>query len=415
MTEDLPARLSLNIQSNESLARLQTFRPYLSDRGHAPSTTGRYLRCAEHFERWAASARVETMSEAAVAVFLKDHLPSCRCPSPGPRARKEVRAALHHYLAVLRRDDLIPPPPSPTLSAVEKELRAFERYLIEVCGVALATRTGRLRWVRDFLAVRYGAGPVDARTLKPSDIMKYLAGQAAVYKPQTAKTIASSVRSYLRFLVLTGIVDNRMPQAVPTIPVWRMSSLPRVLSTVELDRFLSSFDVSTPAGCRDYAMASCLVEWGLRTGEVALLRLDDINWREGTVRIAGRKSHRERILPLTSGAGGAIADYLRNNRPKADERALFLRQGVLAGTPVTPHIVRGVVRRAYARAGILSLPSGPHILRHTLATQMLEQGAPLTEVADVLGHGTIDTTAIYAKVNLTSLARVAMPWPEVRP
>lgn len=111
--------------------------------------------------------------------------------------------------------------------------------------------------------------------------------------------------------------------------------------------------------------------------------------------------------------GNAIADYLKVDRPTGNERALFLRHRAPAGTPVTSHIVRGAMRRACARVGILPPRDGPHALRHTLATRLLESGVPLTEVADVLGHETIDTTAIYTKVNLGALGRVAMPWPEV--
>jgi site-specific recombinase XerD len=296
---------------------------------------------------------------------------------------------------------------------VEKEVQAFEQYLIKTCGVALETRIYRLRYVREFLAVKYGAGPVNAFSLEPYEIMKYLAGQAALYKPGTAKVITVSVRSYLKFLVLQGILSNRMLLAVPTIPQWRMSSIPRVLSAAEVDQFLSSFDLSTPTGSRDYAMALCLAELGLRTCEIALLRLDDLSWREGTIRIVGKKSRRERILPLTFRVGSAIADYLKRDRPGGTERALFLRHSVPAGTPVSCNIIRGVVRRAFARVGIVPPKDGPHIFRHTLATRMLENGAPLTEVADILGHGTIETTAIYTKVDLNSLTQVAMPWPEV--
>lgn len=200
--------------------------------------------------------------------------------------------------------------------------------------------------------------------------------------------------------------------AVPTVPMWRMSSIPKVLSSAELDHFLSSFDASTPIGCRDYAIALCFAELGLRTCEVPALRLDDIDWRQGALRIAGRKSQ-ERILPLTSRLGAAVANYLKRGRPVSPERMLFLRHSVPAGVPVTRHIVRGIIRRACARVGILPPRAGPHTFRHTLATHMVQACVPLIEVADVLGHQTIDTTAIYTRVDITSLTQVAMPWPEV--
>ena len=417
MATELPSALPTFIravQSSESLERLQGFRQYLAERGHATSTTAKYIRCAEHFEHWLVLAPegAQILGEPAVAMFLENHLPSCTCSSPGPLTLKEVRAALHHFLAALRKQHFIMPPALPIISDVEKEVLVFDKYLVETCGVALETRIYRLRYVRKFLVARYGAGPVDAHSLQPYEIMSFLADCATRCEPGTAKVIAGSVRSYLKFLVLRGISNNRMVAAVPTIPRWRMSSIPKVLLPTELNQFLCSFDVSTPAGCRDYAIALCLAEFGLRTCEVAALRLEDINWREGTLRIACKKS-RERILPLVSRTGSAIADYLKTGRPKSTERMLFLRHTVPAGTPVTSHIVRGIVRRASARVGILPPRDGPHTFRHTLATRMLQSGAPLTEVADVLGHRTIDTTAIYTKVDLTSLNQVAMPWPEV--
>lgn len=312
------------VQSNEILERLQKFAQYLKDRGHATSTTQKYARCAEHFEHWFASAPsgANLLGEQAVAFFIENHLPTCSCSSPGPLTRKEVRAALRHFLATLRDQHLIPPPEPPTISDVEKEILAFDKYLVEICGVALETRIYRVRYVREFLAAQYGSGPVNAQLLQPDQIMSFLAERAKQCKAGTAKVIASSVRSYLKFLVLCGISSNRMVAAVPAVPMWRMSSIPKVLSLAELDQFLSSFDTSAPSGCRDYAIALCFSELGLRTCEVTALRLDDIDWRQGTLRIASRKS-RERVLPLTSRVGGAIADYLKMARPVSSERVLF--------------------------------------------------------------------------------------------
>lgn len=415
MSENVPTRLLHTLPSNVSLVGLQKLGQYLTDRGHAPSTIGKYLKCVGHFERWRGSSFPEgaAIDETSVALFLKNHLPSCSCPSPGPRSRKEARAALNHYLAVLWKHDLIGPPRTAPLSHVEKEVQSFDRYLVETCGVAVETRNYRRRYVREFLAVKYGPRPVNPLSLSPGEVMSFLTERAAIYKPGTSKVIAASIRSYLKFLVLRGIFTNRILAAVPTIPQWRLSSIPKVLSVSELERFLSSFDGQTATGRRNYAMALCIAELGLRTSEVAQLSLDDLNWRAGTVRIVGKKSHCERILPLTCRVGGAIADYLKRDRPKVSERSLFLRQGLLEGTPVTCNIVRGVVTRTCAHAGILPPKDCPHTFRHTLATRLLGSGVPLTGVADVLGHRCVETTTIYTKVDLGMLSQVAMPWPEV--
>ena len=402
--------------TNETIERILVFDRYLRDRGHATRTTHSYIRCAEHFERWFASAPegIEILGEPTVNLFIENHLPSCTCSFAGQLGHKQVRAALHRFLIALQKYHLILPPEPPNLSDVDKEVLAFDGYLVDTCGVMRQTRIYRLRYVKEFLISQFGEGPVNAHCLKPQEIMEFIAERASRSKPGTAKVIATSVRSYLKFLVLRGIVSNRIVASVPTIPQWRLSTIPKILTSTELNRFLSSFDVSTPNGRCNYAMVLCLAELGLRTSEVVALRLDDINWRDGTIRIASGKS-RERILPLTPQVGNAIVDYLQAGRPKSSERMLFLRHSVPAEAPVTCHVVRGVVRRACARVGILSPRDGPHAFRHTLATRLLQSGVPLPEVADVLGHQSIETTMIYTKVDMPSLVQVAMPWPEVTP
>jgi integrase len=155
-------------------------------------------------------------------------------------------------------------------------------------------------------------------------------------------------------------------------------------------------------------MTLCLLELGLRTQEVVGLQLDSLDWRNGTMLVAAGKSKRQRLLPLPRRVGDAIAAYLRQGRLASSGRSLFLRHTVPAGTPVTP----GVVRRACARAGIAPPKAGPHALRHTAATRMVNHGVALGQIADLLGHASIETRAIYAKVNMTSLRQVAMPRPE---
>ncbi|MEM5785827.1 MAG: hypothetical protein AAGU11_00835, partial [Syntrophobacteraceae bacterium] len=243
MSEEILAR-PLAPPSNDSLVGLQQLGQYLTNRGHATSTIRTYLRCAEHFERWSGSSLPEgaAIDKASVSLFLNDHLPSCSCPSSGPHTSKEVRAALNHHMFVLRKNGLMPLPRSEPLSHVEEEVQAFDRYLVEICGMAVETRTYRRRYVREFLAVKNGPGPIDPLSLSPGDVMGFLTERAALYKPGTSKVIAASVRSYLKFMVLRGILSSRILAAVPTVPQWRLSSIPKVLSAAELDRFLSSFD-----------------------------------------------------------------------------------------------------------------------------------------------------------------------------
>jgi site-specific recombinase XerD len=389
--------------------RLKWLEAYLGERGHAAGTVRSYVRCAQHFEQWReASSKIDLMHlEADIQEFLREHLPTCTCSPPMPTHISSVRAALHHLVATLKRRGLKTGPP-PALSPVDLELTAFDAFLVEACGVAEQTRIYRRRYVREFLLARFGTGPVEPKLLQPEELMRFVAGRAKGCKVGTAKVIASSLRSYLRFLAVTGRCRSGLVHAVPSMPQWRLSSLPKFLTETEAEALLGTFDRASASGCRDYAMTLCLLELGLRTQEVVGLQLDSLDWRNGTMLVAAGKSKRQRLLPLPRRVGDAIAAYLRQGRLASSGRSLFLRHTVPAGTPVTP----GVVRRACARAGIAPPKAGPHALRHTAATRMVNHGVALGQIADLLGHASIETTAIYAKVNMTSLRQVAMPRPE---
>lgn len=400
-----------------STERIEWLTGFLVERGHGAGTIRSYTRCALHFECWFGQRALPGTipDEEAVREFQESHLADCSCPPPAPIHPDNVRAALRLYLRMLRGRGVLVTSSQPPVTPIDEEVTAFEAYLVETCGVALQTRIYRKRYVREFLQRNFGKRPVEPRLLSPRDVMSFISLRARGCKPGTAKVIASSVRSYLRFVAVRGAGGWELTHAVPTIPAWRLSSIPAHLSADEVRSLLASFDRSTAAGSRDYAVALCLADLGLRTGEVAGLSLDSIDWRNGVVAIAAGKSRRERRLPIPRRVGEAIAAYLEAGRPSSTCRSLFLRHTVPAGTPVTTHIVRGIIRRACARTGLLPPRAGPHALRHTAATRMVNRGATLGEIADLLGHASVESTAIYAKVDLATLNRVAIPWPGVTP
>jgi len=211
----------------------------------------------------------------------------------------------------------------------------------------------------------------------------------------------------LRFLHVAGWTPTGLAQAVPSVAGWRLSSLPRVLEPDQVARLLSTCDRSTPLGRRDFAILTLLARLGLRAGEVARLSLDDIAWRAGELTIRGKGSTIER-LPLPHDVGGALASYLRNGRPTSRSREVFLS----ARAPVralSSQAVTAVVRYACDRAGVERV--GAHRLRHTVASELLRAGAPLAQIAPILRHASVSTTAIYAKVDREALRALARPWP----
>ena len=298
------------------------------------------------------------------------------------------------------------PPSSPDIEAM---VARFDAYLLTVCGLADATRWYRRRYARAFLAAQFGDGSVTVGRITADALIGFVTEQARGKRPGSVGVLADSLRSFLRFLQLEGELLADLTGAVPTPPHWSLAPLPPGLSEVELARFWDAFDRATALGRRDYAMARCLADLGLRCQEVAALRLDDIDWRTGVVHLVPGKSRRTAQLPLPPSTGAAVADYLRHGRPTTPSRAIFVQHRAPVGEAAAKTTVRGAIRRAFARA---DLPwSGTHILRHTAAARMVRGGSSLKLVADVLRHRSIDTTAIYAKVNLPELARVALPWP----
>ena len=296
---------------------------------------------------------------------------------------------------------------------INELIESFEEHLKQVCGLEVSTYCQYVEYTREFLANKSGNSVVDLESLGPKDLLTFVSGKAKRYSSKTTQNIATSLRSFLRFLQFKGLCHARLVGAVPAVPNWKQSSLPKSLDENQVTKLLDSFDRSKPMGMRDYAMVLCLIGLGLRAGEVANLCLEDIDWRKGTICICAGKSNRSSLLPLPGTVGRAIVAYLRNGRPSTSNRRVFVSHGRSQGTAIKSGAVSNVVSKAFYRTG-LDVPSrGAHILRHTAATRMIRSGASLKEIADVLRHRSIQTTTIYAKVNLPMLAAVAMPWPGV--
>jgi site-specific recombinase XerD len=389
---------------------VQPYIEHLIARGYARSTAHVYVCCAAHFAYWISNRHLDLdqIDEATVRLFLDQHLPKCKCPEPVRRCRYELRAALKQFLAVLRSAHLIL---SRTIlvGSIEDELQQFESHLDGNCGLASSTRGQRVRIVRKFLKSSFGNSPIEVARLKTQAIHRFVINGLRGCKPNTGGVIGVALRSYLRYRALQGDKVQALVAAVPTVAAWRLSGLPEILSAEELGRFLNVFDRRSVSGLRGYAMARCLADLGLRANEVVRIQLDDLNWHEGTVRLSKNKSRRVDVLPLPVLTGRAIADYIKLGRPKTHNRALFVRLTAPQEEPIDTGCVHRTVREAFARSGLNR--SGTHLLRHSMAGHLLQAGSSLKQIADILRHRSIDTTAIYTKIDLYRLSAVAMPWP----
>ncbi len=192
----------------------------------------------------------------------------------------------------------------------------------------------------------------------------------------------------------------------------RLDRVPRHLPWAQVERLIDSVDLTQPNGRRDRSLLLLIATLGLRNKEVRSLTLTDVRWREGAIHLPRTKTGRARVMPLPKVLGEALADYVLHERPPLAVPQLFLRHKAPAGPLTTSGAVAGIVRRHLKRARIASDHCGAHLLRHSLATRMVNVGVPIKEIADVLGHASINTTAIYTKVDTTHLAAVALPFPE---
>jgi integrase len=222
--------------------------------------------------------------------------------------------------------------------------------------------------------------------------------------------MTTALRSFLRFARYRGDLHNDLAACVPVAANWSQSTIPRALPPAQTERVLAACDRRTAVGRRDYAILLLLARLGLRGGEVTTLTLEDLDWQGGLITVRG-KGGRDSQLPLPRDVGEALAAYLRKGRPRTTRRWVFLRaRAPVRGFRGTSAICC-VVRHALARAGVDSSRKGAHQLRHGLACQMLRKGASLAEIGEVLRHQSPQTTALYAKVDFTSLATLALPWP----
>ena len=293
-------------------------------------------------------------------------------------------------------------------------VEAYKQHQRRTRGLRDQTLDGYERFVRLLVRGVLGDDPIEPTHISPSMVMEFVGSMRGRFSPGSMRAVRTALRSFFRFLRVQGLCDERLETAVPAVAHWRLSTLPRCLSDQQLGEVLASCDASTRCGQRDRAIVLCLASLGLRPGEVADLHLEDIDWRAGTVHLRSRKTRRGAVLPLPCRAGRAIVAYLRRERPATPERRLFVQHiGSRCGKPISRNAVTGVVVRAFQRADVEPPLAGAYVFRHTLASRMVQRGASLKEVADLLGHRCLDTTAIYAKLALPALCEVALPWPEL--
>jgi site-specific recombinase XerD len=388
-------------------AHIGSFAQWANEQGYALGSLRRQVLIAACFSRWLGqkSVGLHTVSSEHAVRYLRY------------RARRVLihkgdASALSYLIQFLRREGVLPAEKIaiPRLTPVEQCAQEFGRYLRDERALAEATIINYLPLIRCFLEARFNNGSVKLSSLSAGDVVGFVQRQAPRLHPKRSKVLTAALRSFLQYARYRGEVTVDLAAAVPVVPNWSKTGIPRAITAEQVRQLLASIDRRTAMGRRDYAILLLLARLGLRSSELVFLDLDDIDWNLGQLSVRGKRGQWTK-LPLPADVGKAIAAYLRRGRPESTSRRVFLRAKAPLRGFRGPAGIGSIVRHSLQRAGISAPTQGAHQFRHGLATEMLRRGASLGEIGEILGHRHPQTTTIYAKVDINALRTLALPWP----
>jgi len=385
---------------------IDTFAARLSEQGYARSTAKEQIRLVADLSRWLdrRELELEDLDEHIVDQFLQYRRRRGRAP-------RHNRATLEILLKQLRSEGVVPArTPHKDDSALLELQRQFAQYLAQERGLSQATLNTYLPIVGRFLFESFGDDALMLDELRPAHITGFIVHHSSTLSACRAKLIVTALRGFLRFLHQRGQTPTDLAAVVPTVAHWRLSTLPKSLEPEQVERVLKGCDQSNSTGQRDYTILLLLARLGLRAGEVVAMRLDDIDWETGILTVWGKGARKNR-LPIPHDVGDALVTYLCHGRPCCSTRRVFVRMKAPHREFASSVAICTIVRRALARAGLSPVRKGAHLLRHSLATEMLRKGASLREIGEILRHRDPNTTQVYAKVDLAALRGLAQPWP----
>lgn len=385
---------------------IDAFAGWLFEQGYAKYSLKYGIGLIRMLSRWMDKHGfgINHLDEQIAAKFLK-------CRGRNLRIRRGDMATLRSFVGYLRQSGVVPPAypevDDSELSHIEHD---FAEYLTRERNLSKLTLVNYLPTVRRLLEGCFGKGPILLEEIAPADISRFVLRQARTLSRGRAKLVVTALRSFFRFLYLRGDINVDLAVAVPAVANWRLATLPKWIPPEQVEQLINSCDQSTINGQRNYAILLLLARLGLRSAEVVAMTLEDIDWEAGEIRVRGKSGRSDR-LPLPQDIGKALVRYLRDGRPCCSTRQVFVRTRAPHRGFIDSTAIYSLVRRAFDRAGLKPTQRGPHILRHSLATNMLRKGASLGEIGEILRHRELSTTQIYAKVDLESLRTIAQAWP----
>ncbi len=385
---------------------LDAFASHLAGQGYCRPYIGSKIRTVAKFSSWLSAKNIPVTS------IVQKHVVQFFHGVDQKRAASQGKiATLHYLIEFFQQSGVISNEPLPVIRThVQKVVDLFGHHLTDKKGLSEKTVVQYSPFIERFLTQCFGNNPVNLACLSGTNVIDFVKHEAARLSVARAKVATNALRAFLRYGVYLGDLDTCLIESIPTVASWSMKGIPRAISQEHIQAVLASCDRNTLMGKRDYAILMLLVHLGLRSGEIVSLTLDSIDWECGTISIRG-KCDQITCLPIPSEIGRSIADYLKQDRSYCNDRSLFLRtlapiRGL--GAQVT---IGTIVSAAITRAGVEPPSRGSHQFRHAVATNMLRQGASLTEIGCLLRHQHTKTTNIYAKVDLSALRPLSLCWP----
>jgi site-specific recombinase XerD len=386
---------------------VKEFTHHLSKLGHTSLTVRGYDCASRHFVQW---LRLNKLAVADIDDAVAERFARHRCRCFGIRRTNSISAGhmarVRRFLEFLGGRKIVRRKPKVSPPGLDRRVLEFQDWLRQHRGIREVTIDRHGRMIMRLLPA-LGSSPKswDAKLIREAILTERKRASIAV-----VKQIITALRGYIRFLGARRLCRADLDQAVPSIPQWRLSTLPRYIGAEDVERLIATCDQTTLGGLRDRAILLLLARLGLRAGDILSLRLTDIDWQQATLSVCG-KGRRETRLPLPQETGDAVLAYLKQGRPRVADNRIFFTSNAPIRPLTESTAVSNIVRRAITKAGIVTPSKGTNLLRHSAATAMLRGGATLGMVGAVLRHGSPNVTAHYAKVDVLMLQQVAQPWP----
>jgi site-specific recombinase XerD len=383
---------------------LRSFAALIAKQNYSSVTGWFKIRLVAKFSRWLQQHRItlKELSEAKIDNFL-----NARWKRLARHAGDRITMDL--LLRYLREVNAAPPKPASDGSDIDLLRLDYQNFLLGERSLFPSTCEVYLKVARRFLSQRFPTGEIYLKNLEARNVVDFVLHDTSTRGPRSAQLMATVLRSFLSFLFQKGRIRKNLSAAVPTIPNRRLADVPQYLEARDIERVLRSCDRRRSNGKRNYAIFLLLARLGLRANEVVQLTLDDIDWRASELMVRGKGARVDR-LPLLKDVGEALADYLQKARPEGSSRHVFIQCKAPFQRFAGPGCVSNLVQDALVRLQIPTSHRGAHVLRHSLATGMLRNGASLAQIGQVLRHQLPQTTEIYAKVDFNALRALALPW-----